>query len=221
MALEEFVGEPETTPRRQETSNLLPQIAAEEVEPHFRAIGGRASERRGIRLERIYWRGLSRIASVSGVATADLVQAAAGQITETTNLASLLRALSFKWALGRIEQLEAKASMASLNSIVQASPSPTVVLTSERKIFLFNDPFLAALRSRLALNDASQLKKGLRFLIDVRIDEALSSLNANRGTIIKTGFSIGLNLQTTRGKINIAPAPGHEDSMVIGFVSGF
>lgn len=221
MALEDAMPVSEATQPTPETRSALPRIAAEEVEPHFKAVGGRTGERRGIRLERIYWDGLSRIAAGSGVSTADLVESAAGQVPDSTNLASLLRAISFKWALCRIELLEAKASMANLNAIVQASPAPTLVLTKERKIFLFNDPFLAMLRSRLALSDRSQLKKGLRFLIDIQIDEALRALNANQGTIIKTGFSIGLNLQTMRGKINIAPAPTHEDSMLIGYVSGF
>ncbi|WP_426232617.1 ribbon-helix-helix domain-containing protein [Pararhizobium sp. DWP3-4] len=220
MALDDAVPVSEVALPRLETRSALPRIAAEEVEPHFKAVGGRTGERRGIRLERIYWDGLSQIAAGSGISTADLVELAASQIPDS-NLASLLRAISFKWALCRIELLEAKASMANLNAIVQASPSPTLVLTRERKIFLFNDPFLVMLRNRLALNDRSQLKKGLRFLIDIQIDDALRTLNANEGTIIKTGFSIGLNLQTMRGKINIAPAPTHEDSMLIGYVSGF
>ncbi|MDW5318246.1 ribbon-helix-helix domain-containing protein [Rhizobium sp. PL01] len=220
MALEDAGPVREVAPPMLETRSVLPRIAAEEVEPHFKAVGGRTGERRGIRLERIYWDGLSHIAAGSGVNTADLVEWAASQIPDS-NLASLLRAITFKWALCRIELLEAKASMANLNAIVQASPAPTLVLTRERKIFLFNDPFLAMLRSRLALSDRSQLKKGLRFLIDIQIDDALRTLNANEGTIIKTGFSIGLNLQTMRGKINIAPAPTHEDSMLIGYVSGF
>lgn len=220
MALDDAGPVSDVAPPMLETRSALPRIAAEEVEPHFKAVGGRTGERRGIRLERIYWDGLSHIAEGSGVNTADLVEWAANQIPDS-NLASLLRAITFKWALCRIELLEAKASMANLNAIVQASPSPTLVLTRERKIFLFNDPFLAMLRSRLALSDRSQLKKGLRFLIDIQIDDALRTLNANEGTIIKTGFSIGLNLQTMRGKINIAPAPTHEDSMLIGYVSGF
>ena len=134
-------------------TGALPKIAVEEIEPHFKAIGGKTSERRGIRLERIYWDGLSRIAASSGISTADIVQSAASELPDSSNLASLLRAISFKWALCRIELLEAKASMANLNAIVQASPTPTLVLTRERKIFLFNDPFLAMLRSRLALNE--------------------------------------------------------------------
>ncbi|MDO9418475.1 ribbon-helix-helix domain-containing protein [Pararhizobium sp.] len=204
-----------------ETREFLPKVSPSEVEPHFRAISGKAGERRGIRLERIYWDALGRIAADAGARTADIVDLVARQTSDSTNLASLLRAISLKWSICKVELLEAKASMGNLNAIVQASPSPTLVLTNDRKIFLFNDPFLTMLRNRLSLNDTAQLKKGLRFLIDIQIDEALRTLNANHGTIIRTGFSIGLNLQTMRGKINIAPAPAHEDSMLIGYVSGF
>jgi len=51
----------------------LPAIGAEEIEPRFRAVVGRGGERRGIRLERIYWDGLGRMSSAGKMSTADLV----------------------------------------------------------------------------------------------------------------------------------------------------
>jgi predicted DNA-binding ribbon-helix-helix protein len=199
----------------------LPIIGAEEVEPRFRAVAGRGGERRGIRLERIYWDGLGRMSSAGKMSTADLVQYTASQLPESGNLASLLRVLSLKWALRRLDIVEDIASMANLNAIIQASPSPTILLTREKKIQYFNDPFLSMLRQRLSSDDTAQLTKGLRFSIDTRIEEAITTLNLNRGKTMNTGFSIGIGTQSMRGQINLALAPTHEKSMLIGYISRY
>ncbi|NLS02730.1 aryl-sulfate sulfotransferase [Rhizobium sp. P32RR-XVIII] len=199
----------------------LPIIGAEEIEPRFRAVAGRGGERRGIRLERIYWDGLGRMSSAGKMSTADLVHYTASQLPESGNLASLLRVLSLKWALRRLDTVEDIASMANLNAIIQASPSPTILLTREKKIQYFNDPFLSMLRQRLPSGDTAQLTKGLRFSIDTQIEEAITTLNLNRGKTLNTGFSIGIGTQAMRGQINLALAPTHEKSMLIGYISRY
>ena len=117
----------------------LPVLAAEELEPSFRAVVGRDGERRGIRLERIYWDGLSRMSAAGRVTTADIVQYTAKQLPDSGNLASSLRVMSLKWALHRLDALDDASSLANLNALIQASPSPTVLLTREKKIQHFND----------------------------------------------------------------------------------
>jgi PAS domain-containing protein len=155
------------------------------------------------------------------MSTADLVHYTASQLPESGNLASLLRVLSLKWALRRLDAVEDIASMANLNAIIQASPSPTILLTREKKIQYFNDPFLSMLRQRLASGDTAQLTKGLRFSIDTQIEEAITTLNLNRGRTLNTGFSIGVGTQSMRGQINLALAPTHEKSMLIGYISRY
>jgi predicted DNA-binding ribbon-helix-helix protein len=199
----------------------LPVIDAEEIEPRFRAVAGRSGERRGIRLERIYWDGLGRMSSAGKMTTADLVHYTASQMPETGNLASLLRVISFKWALKRLDTVEDISSMANLNALIQASPSPTILLTLEKKIQLFNDPFLSMLRHRLPMGDAAQLTKSLRFSIDTQIDDAMATLAMNRGKTLNTGFTIAVGTQAMKGQINLALAPTHEKSMLIGYISRY
>jgi hypothetical protein len=161
------------------------------------------------------------MSSAGKMSTADLVHYTASQLPESGNLASLLRVLSLKWALRRLDTVEDIASMANLNAIIQASPSPTILLTREKKIQYFNDPFLSMLRQRLPSGDAAQLTKGLRFSIDTQIEEAITTLNLNRGKTLNTGFSIAIGKQSMRGQINLALAPTHEKSMLIGYISRY
>lgn len=199
----------------------LPAIDAEEIEPRFRAVVGRGGERRGIRLERIYWDGLGRMSTSGKMTTADLVHYTASQMPESGNLASLLRVLSLKWALRRLDTVEDISSMANINAIIQASPSPTILLTQEKKVQLFNDPFLSMLRQRLPLSDTAQLTKGLRFSVDTQIEEAIATLRRNKGKTLNTGFTISVGTQTMKGQINLALAPTHEKSMLIGYISRY
>ncbi|MGA1805394.1 ribbon-helix-helix domain-containing protein [Rhizobium sp. HT1-10] len=199
----------------------LPMIEVDELEPRFRAVTGRG-ERRGIRLERIYWDGLNRMSDFSGISTGDIVHHTATQMSEAGNLTSLLRVLSFKWALRRLDALEDLSSLTNLNAILQASPSPTVILTADRKIKLFNDAFLTMLRRRQPLiEDVQQLARNLRFSIDTQVEEVLSVLSANRGKTLNTGFKIGLGSQSLSGQINLALAPAHEVPMLIGYISRY
>ncbi|QRM57314.1 ribbon-helix-helix domain-containing protein [Sinorhizobium sp. BG8] len=196
----------------------LPSVGADEAEPRFRVVVGTNGERRGIRLERIYWDGLSRMAAAGKMTTAELVQHTASQLRETGNLASLLRVVSLKWALKRLTALEDVSTLANINALVQASPSPTIALTREKKIQFFNEPFLAMLRNRMQ-QPTTSAAKGLSLSIDLHVEDALKALEENKGKAISTGFSISVNQQTIRGQIRLALAPTHERSMLLGFVS--
>ncbi|MDE1994725.1 MAG: ribbon-helix-helix domain-containing protein [Rhizobiaceae bacterium] len=202
-------------------SEVLPSIDGDELEPRFRAVTG-GGERRGIRLERIYWDSLGRMSEAGGISIGDLVYHMAAEMPESGNLASLLRVLSFKWALSRLDAVEDVASLTNLNAILQASPTPAVVLTRERGVKLFNDAFLKMLRHRLPLiDDVQQTARTLRFSIDTQVEEVLSVLSANRGRTLNTGFKIGLGLQALTGQINLALAPTHEAPMLIGYISAY
>lgn len=197
---------------------LFEAVGASEVEPHFRAVGSGA-ERRGIRLERIYWDCLSRITADTGISMANLVQRVATRFPENGNLASLLRVVAFRWVSGRLESQEDKAVLENLGAIVHASPVPTLVMTRERRILLFNEQFVNMLRLKFSIEKTTAIAWDLKFFIDAHIDEAIETLNAKRGSVIKTGFSAVLNGRSMQGKMNIASVPAQQKNMLIGYVS--
>jgi hypothetical protein len=71
------------------------------------------------------------------------------------------------------------------------------------------------------VGDSAQLTKSLRFSIDTHIEEAITTLNLNKGKTLNTGFSIAIGLQSMRGQINLALAPTHEKPMLIGYISRY
>jgi hypothetical protein len=155
------------------------------------------------------------------VTTGDLVQYAASQMQEAGNLTSLLRVLSLKWALGRLATVEDISSVENLNALVQASPSPTVVLTVEKRLRYFNEPFVSMLRQKLIGEDPLQLMKSLKFQIDTQIEDAIETLQMSRGKTLNTGFTISCYRHVIKGQINLALAPAHEKPMLIGYISRY
>ncbi|WP_246318939.1 ribbon-helix-helix domain-containing protein [Peteryoungia desertarenae] len=201
----------------QQSGGLL-HVETEEAEPRFRAVIGKSGERRGIRLEGIYWEALQWLASATRGSLSDIVEKGAEQVPDNGNLASILRVLAVKSLWQRLNAVEAMSSMENLSALVQASPSPTIVLTREKKIQLFNEPFVAMLRQRLALSTTLQLSAGFRFAVDTQIEDAISNLEANRGKMLVTGFTASGNGKTVNGQINLALAPSHQKQMVMGYI---
>ncbi|MFD1747423.1 ribbon-helix-helix domain-containing protein [Rhizobium helianthi] len=202
-------------------AEAFPAVASIDAEPRFRAVTSKSGERRGIRLEGIYWDALARVSAETGLSLAELIDHAVNQLPDNGNLASWLRVLAVKWSISRLAHAENVASSDRLNALVQASPIPTVALTRDKRLRFFNEAFLTMLRQRLSLPNVTQLTRGLRFSVETQIADAIAVLEANPGRPLATGFSVSCGGATLRGQINIALAPDCEQQMVLGYVSRY
>lgn len=199
------------------TPAALPQVEDSDAEPKFRAIIGKGGTRRGIRLETIYWDGLSWLLTGSRQSIGDIVDQAATQVGENSNLASMLRVIAFRWMWRRLAQMENVYSLDHLNTLVQACPTPAIVLTRDKKIQFFNEPFMTMLKQRLVMGNIAQLSAGFRFVLDTQVDDAIQSLSA-KGKMVTTGFTATCAGKQLTGQMNLAMAPSHQKQMVIGYV---
>lgn len=193
------------------------RIEENDAEPKFRAILGKGGTRRGIRLENVYWDGLAWLLGGSRQSLGDVVDQAAEQVGDNSNLASMLRVMAFRWMWRRLALTESAYSLDNLNALIQACPTPAIVLTRDKKIQFFNESFMAMLKQRLVLGNIAQLSAGFRFVLDIQVDEALQALST-RGKTITTGFTATCAGKQLTGQINLAMAPSHQKQMVIGYV---
>ncbi|MDQ0420780.1 putative DNA-binding ribbon-helix-helix protein [Peteryoungia aggregata LMG 23059] len=197
--------------------SALQQVEEYDAEPKFRAIIGKGGTRRGIRLESVYWDGLSWLINGSRQSMGDVVDQAAAQVGENSNLASMLRVVAFRWMWRRLAIMENVYSTENLNTLIQACPTPAIVLTRDKKIQFFNESFMTMLKQRLALGNIAQLSAGFRFVLDTQVDDAIQSLSA-KGKMVTTGFTATCAGKQLSGQINLAMAPSHQKQMVIGYV---
>ncbi|PYB69771.1 MULTISPECIES: ribbon-helix-helix domain-containing protein [Rhizobium] len=212
---------PDRTPPQAERVDLpgqtLFQIGDGDSEPKFRAIIGRGGVRRGIRLEQVYWEGLSWLLTGSRQSMGDVVEQAAQHVGDNGNLASMLRVIAFRWMWRRLAAAEASYSIESLGVLLHACPSPAIVLTREKKIQLFNEPFVTMLKQRLSLGNVAQMSSGFRFVLDTNVEDAIDNLVATR-KMMTTGFIASCAGKQLTGQINLALAPVHSKQMLMGYI---
>ncbi|MBN9037883.1 MAG: ribbon-helix-helix domain-containing protein [Rhizobiales bacterium] len=191
---------------------------ADDMKPVFRAVLSRG-ERRGIRLEAIFWKTLSVMSASRAETLGEIVARAAAEVPEGGNLASTLRVLAARWLSGRVGELERLTSTDAAFAIVHASPSPAFVLTVDRRIVQYNQAFLNFLQARLAAADGSDPMRTVRLTLDTHVEQVIEQLAADPKLPVTTGFALGVAERRVRGQLGLVLAPVHSSAMVIAYIT--
>lgn len=185
--------------------------------PVFRAVST-PTQRRGIRLEIIYWNALRMIAGARSISIGEIVGETADAAPPKANLASLLRVRAIRWMLNRVERLERLTRIDSVNAIVQASPTPAFALTADKRIVFYNSAFLSLVQSRLLTGRHNVSSTALRLTLDMHLEDVIRRLSSGDPPTLSTGYALGVDGQRLRGIVNMVLAPVHDQTVVIAFV---
>lgn len=186
--------------------------------PVFRAVNTPA-QRRGLRLEIIYWNVLKMLSKSANQSLGAVVGATADGAASGANLASLLRVRATRWLLDRVDALERLSRPDVVNAIIQASPSPAFVLTEDRRILFYNPAFLNLIQAQVLGSRPNLIAKGLRLSLDMQLEEVIARLSSGQASTVASGYVIGVEGQRLRGTVNMVLAPVHDQTMVIAFVA--
>jgi predicted DNA-binding ribbon-helix-helix protein len=195
-----------------------PQKPEDDAELVFRAVTT-GNERRGIRLEAIFWKTISTMAAASGRTLGQQVSGAVPLVAENGNLASTLRVQAAQWLHGRISELERVTAAENIFAIVHASPSPAFVLSTDKRIVQFNQPFLNFVRARLLTAESNDLMRAARLSLDTQLEQVTEQLRKNPKTPIATGFALGVAERRVRGQLKLVLAPTPGNTMVIAYIT--
>ena len=195
-----------------------PRSASEDAaKPEFRVVA-RGKSRRGIRLERIFWQTAKSIAQRSHITIGSLVDEISSQQASTNNLASAIRVACLSWMVKRTAQLEALTSVAVINSILTAVPSPAFALGANKKILAFNTAFQTLVRRQFPVLAEAEQRGDLKLALDINVAELMARLDQNGNTAVLTGFAIGIGDRRFRGQLNAVKAPSIDVEIVLAFV---
>jgi len=195
-----------------------PALVSEDAgRPEFRVVA-RGKTRRGIRLERIFWQTAKSIAQRSHVTIGSLVDDISSQQVSQSNLASAIRVACLSWMVKRTAHLEALTSIAVINSILTAVPSPAFALGANKKILAFNAAFQTLVRRQFPVFAEAEQRGELKLALDINIAELMARLDQNGNVAVLTGFAIGVGDRRFRGQLNAVKAPSSDVEIVLAFV---
>lgn len=186
--------------------------------PIFRAVTVNR-ERRGVRLEKIYWNTLKEISTAKRQTLGDIVRQSEADFPADANITSVLRVHCMRWLRSRLEAAHDLTGVGVADSLIQVSPVPAFALAEDKRILYSNQPFLHLIQSKFPKAVGEAPGQGLRLSLDVQIQELVRTLKENRNKPISTGFVLGVNDQRVRGRLNVVLAPTTTQTVILGYVS--
>ena len=179
-----------------------------------------AGQRRGIKLEEIYWSTLVELAAHKKCKLADIVAQCEKSIEGEGNLTAKLRYVAISFLKSELSSARERSGLSVIAGQVRACPSPAFALTGDKRIVSYNPAFLAFVQTRFARFQQASPAQGLRLSFDIQFADLVARLKTSTGEPQPAGFTIGINEQLTRGRLNAALASFADQDVVIGFILG-
>ncbi len=177
-----------------------------------------AGQRRGIKLEEIYWSSLSELAARRGCRLADIIAESDMALTGEGNLTARLRLVATNYLREQLSSARERSELSLIAGQVRACPSPAFALTGDKRIIAYNPAFLTFVQSRFFRVQPSAPAQSLRLSFDIQFAQLVDRLKTSPGEPQPAGFTIGINEHVTRGRLNAALASLFDQDVVIGFI---
>lgn len=185
--------------------------------PQFRAVKV-GKERRGIRLERVFWQVLTEMARVGSMPIGDVVASCEAGSPGPANSTSLIRVAIVRWLRLEVERLRGLTGREAIDSHIHACPSPAFALSADKRIIAYNQAFLTFLQARMSRFTSGAGTGNLRLSLDVPIVDLIQTIKVNRGRSAATGFAVGVEDQVVRARLNAVLAPYSDQDAILGYV---
>jgi predicted DNA-binding ribbon-helix-helix protein len=192
-------------------------LTAADSELMFRAVNVEGV-RRGIRLEAIFWKTITAMASSRDRTLGQHIGDALDSVPENGNLSSTLRVQAAQWLRGRLLEYERATAVESIFAIVHASPAPAFILSPDKRIVQYNQAFINFIRARLIDPDSMDVMRTARLSLDMQIEQIIDLLKADPKAPVATGFAFGATERRIRGQLRLVLAPAVV-TMVIAYIA--
>ncbi len=187
-----------------------------ELTPEFRVVitGDR---RRGIRLERLFWRLLGEIAERRGQKRSRLIASvleSAGDSSE--NAASILRCFAIDTINAERGVLAGRSSSAYVIGLLQQAPIPAFAINRQKKLHQVNQEFMQLLR--VVSGDPTQRVQAdiVQLTLETPIEELFQQLSEANSAY--TNYSIRLDSKQRRGRAKLVAVPPTPAQILVGYI---
>lgn len=191
----------------------------EAAEQQFRTVTTRHG-RAGIRIERVFWEGLTNISQALGIKRPALVatvidRAASGSIY----VASALRSYVAMVQQTEIDRLNALLDTTQIARLLQLAPVPSFALTRKKRLVSANAEFVQYLRS-VSGDPASMISPDVAQLsLDRPIEQLFDELRTE-GAFVRCTLTIRIDDRQRRAQCKIVAVPPSPAQAIVGYVLG-
>lgn len=196
--------------------DLDPVADGDELTPEFRVVVI-GSRRRGIRLERLYWRLLGEIAERRGVKRSRLVASVLEDADSSSdNAASVLRCFAIETIEAERSILAARTSSNYVIGLLQQAPIPAFSINRQKKLHQVNQEFIQLLRA--ISGDATQRIHAdvVQLTLDTPIEELFQQLSEAKSA--HTNYNIRLDAKQRRGRTKLVAVPPSPSQVLVGYI---
>jgi predicted DNA-binding ribbon-helix-helix protein len=186
------------------------------VEPQFRVVTT-GNRRRGVRLERVFWKLLDEIAERRGFKRSKLIGDVLEEAGENTeSVASILRC----FAASTID-LERSMLLGRLNpthtiALMQQAPMPAFSINRQKKLQQVNAEFMQLLRPVGDVAGTRSTAEFVHLALDTPIDELFAAASAAPST--QCNYTLQVDDRRRRGRAKVVLVPSERPDTLVGYV---
>lgn len=194
----------------------ISDVASDDLTPEFRVVLV-AKKRRGVRLEKIYWKLLDDIAKRRGVKRSRLIASIIEQEAENPkNIASILRGFVARTLEDERHASASQNSELFLINLLQQAPLPAFAINRQKKLSQVNVEFMQLLRMMVGNMTEKISADVVQLTLDTPTEELFSRLVDSVST--HCNYVINLDGRQRRGRIKIVAIPPSPHTMLVGYI---
>lgn len=187
-----------------------------ELTPEFRVIVT-GNRRRGIRLERLYWRLLGELADRRGMKRSRLIASVLEDADSSSdNAASVLRCFAIDAIDSERSTLAARTNSNYVISLLQQAPIPAFAINRQKKLHQVNQEFIQLLRA--ISGDATQRIHAdvVQLTLETPIEDLFQQLSEAR--MAYTNYNIQLDAKHRKGRAKVVAVPPSPSEVLVGYI---
>jgi predicted DNA-binding ribbon-helix-helix protein len=187
-----------------------------DLAPEFRVVVA-ADRRRGVRLERIFWRLLGEMAERRGQKRSRLIASIIENAqAQSNNTASLLRSFVAQTLDSERAEFAERADPKTVIELLQRAPIPAFAINRQKKLQQVNQEFIQLLRA--TAGDVKQRISAdvVQLTLDTPIDELFLQLATTKA--VHCNYSLQLDARQRRGRAKVVAVPPTPSSTLVGYV---
>ncbi len=191
---------------------------ADWIVPQFRVVTT-GERRRGVRLERVFWKLLDEIAARRGLKRSSLIaQVLENAADGTESVASTLRCYAATTVDIERNALLARINPQQMVALMQQAPVPAFAINRQKKLQQVNAEFMQLLRPSLGSGSttARNVADFVHLSLDTPIDELFHAARAAPST--QCNYTLQVDDRRRRGQAKIVLVPDDRPETLVGYV---